>query len=75
MAMIYRNHRYIDSPSIDLMQPCSYDCRMIMYCQTISSDYDEWQYCQDHDKFDPFDLDSALQSFSWIVSPAWFDKR
>ena len=41
-AKQYRNHRYIDGPGVDKESGCDFQCRMVMYCQTVSNDHDEW---------------------------------
>lgn len=46
-AKTYKSHRFIDGPGNDPSDGCDFECRMIMYCQTVSSDYDEYQFCHD----------------------------
>lgn len=41
VAEKYRNHRYIDGPGANSNSTCDINCRRIMYCQTVSNDYDE----------------------------------
>ena len=54
VAKAYGSHRHIDGPAANSTAPCDYKCRMTYYCQTVSNDYDEWQFCRDKGLFDLF---------------------
>lgn len=73
-AKQYRNHRYIDGPGVDTTSECNIACRRIMYCQTVSNDYDEWQYCLDNDRFQPFSV-YGLLSIENLIDKAWYEKK
>lgn len=47
VAKQYRSHRFIDGPGAPHGEDCKYSCRMELFCQTMSNDYDEWQFCRD----------------------------
>ena len=72
VARAYRNHRNIDARVQKLDEPCEFKCRMEMYCQTVSNDYDEHQFCKDEGKFAPFDLDATLLSFETLIDQTWY---
>jgi len=44
-----------------------------LFCQTVSNDYDESQFCNDDDKFD-LHHDNAVMTFINIVNNHWFTK-
>ena len=75
VAKAYRNHRYIDGPGVNKEAGCDFECRMIMYCQTVSNDYDEWQFCRNRDKFDPFSISETLLTFEQSVDHTWFTNK
>ena len=47
---------------------------MIYYCQTVSNDYDEWQFCRDNDKFQLLDGEGLL-SFENLLNHAWYETK
>lgn len=55
-ATLYKNNRYIRGSGVDVNEECNYECRIVMYCQTVSNDYDEWQFCRDRSKFDLLEI-------------------
>ena len=72
-ATLYKNHRYILGAGASVSQACDYECRMVMYCQTVSNDYDEWQFCRDKNKSDLFDLNESLMTIEQFVNYSWYD--
>jgi hypothetical protein len=72
MAKMYRNHRYIDGPGVDKTADCDFTCTMTMYCQTVSNDYDEWQFCRDQDKVAPFSIVETLLTFEQAIDHTWY---
>ena len=63
----------MEGPGVNVTQTCQYDCRTIFYCQTVSGDYDEWQFCRDNDKFDLL-TGVALLTMENTVNSAWYMK-
>jgi hypothetical protein len=49
-AKLYRNQKEIEGPAVNITEPCDQNCRQTLYCETTANDYDEWQYCFEHDK-------------------------
>lgn len=43
---------------------------MELYCQTVSNDYDEWQYCRDTDRYDL--KGSTLMTIMNSIDHDWF---
>ena len=74
VARQYRNHRYIDGPGVESYLKCNTECRRIMYCQTVSNDYDESQFCLDNDRFQPFSANGLISVENWINN-AWYVKK
>ena len=74
IARQYRNQRNINSPVTHPESVCNEDCRRVMYCQTVSNDYDESQYCLDKDRLQPFSL-NALVSLENVIDHAWYTKK
>jgi len=74
VAMQYRNNRFLEGPGVNVTEPCDYDCRMDMFCQTTANDYDEWQFCRDDDKFDLHD-GAALLSIMNLIDYRWMEPK
>jgi len=47
---------------------------MELYCQTISNDFDEWQYCRDTDRFDLWETDETLMTIMNFIDHDWFNE-
>ena len=60
VAKQYRSHRYIDGPGAAHGEDCKYSCRIALFCETMSNDYDEWQFCRDQDKSALFSGDETV---------------
>lgn len=67
----YRTNRYLGHPAVDPSVPCTFEEKMELYCQTVSNDFDEYQFCQDRDSFD-FKHGMALQTIMNWVDHDWF---
>lgn len=73
VAIEYMVHRYIGGPGVNPEAGCDFECRMDFYCQTVSNDYDEWQYCRNKDKFDLFGLgDEAMDTVENLINNSWY---
>ena len=71
-AIQYRTNRYIGGPGAHPEKPLSFKDRMELYCQTISNDFDEWQYCRDTDRFDLWETDETLMTIMNYIDHDWF---
>lgn len=74
VARKYRNHRWVDSPVLNQQEECNYECRVMMFCQTTSGDYDEWQFCQGKGIYDLFNMNTAVMTLEQRIDHAWYTK-
>jgi hypothetical protein len=72
MARKYRNHRWVDSPIIDKSEECNFDCRMLMFCQTIAGDYDEFQFCRSKSIFNFEEAGTFVMALEQTIDHAWY---
>lgn len=73
-AKLYRLNRYVKGPKGGKGKEISSDYQKRLYCQTVSNDYDESQFCNDDDKFD-LHHDNAVMTFINMVDNHWFTKK
>lgn len=71
-AIQYRTNRYIGGPGAHPSNPMTFSQRMELYCQTVSNDWDEWNYCRDNDRFDIWDGEERLMSLMNAIDHDWF---
>ena len=68
----YAAHRFVKHPKPDAS--CDLKCRQEMYCQTVSNDYDEYQFCRGKSLFDLFSYQGLL-SVEHFIDSHWYSPK
>ena len=71
-AVQYKAHRHVKHPLPN--DTCDLACRQEMYCQTMSNDYDEYQFCRDKSLFDLVSYQGLL-SVEHYIDFSWWTKK
>lgn len=74
-AIRYRNNKYLSGPgSGNLTEGCDAFCRLLMYCETVAGDYDEWQFCRDNGLNGLFNGEAVL-TLEQAFNSLWYEQR